>query len=71
MFGFNSEKSNLILIKTYLLPIPLNERDIEHTLVKKTNQYIAFKRDDFQLSDITNFFGGPLKFDSSLKAYKT
>ena len=35
VFGFNSAKYDLNLIKSYLLPILVNERNIEHTVIKK------------------------------------
>ena len=41
--GFNSAKYDLNLIKSYLLPILINERDIEPTVIKKANQFIPFK----------------------------
>ena len=71
VFGFNSAKNGLNLIKSYLLLIPVNERDIEPTVIKKANQFIWFKFGDIQLSDIVNFFGGATRLDSILKAYKT
>ena len=71
VFGFNSRKYDLNLIKSYLLPIPNNERAIEPTVIKKTNQFISFKFGDFQLLDIMNFHGGAPRLDSFLKAYKT
>ena len=40
VFGFNSAKYDLNLIKSYLLPILVNERDIEPTVIKKANQLI-------------------------------
>ena len=43
VFGFNSAKYDLNLIKSYLLPILVNKRDIEHTVIKKANQFISFK----------------------------
>ena len=58
VFGFNSAKYDLNLIKSYLLPILVNERDIEPTVIKKTNQFISFKFADIQLLDIMNFLGG-------------
>ena len=33
-FGFNSAKCDINLIKSYLLPILINERDIEPTVIK-------------------------------------
>ena len=71
VFGFNSAKYDLNLIKSYLLPIPINERDIEPTVIKKANQFISFKFGDIQLLDILNFLGGATSLDSFLKAYKT
>ena len=71
LFGFNSAKHDLNLIKSFLLPILLNERDIEPTVIKKANQFIPFKFGDNQLLDIMNFLGGATNLDSSLKAYKT
>ena len=70
-FGFNSAKYDLNLIKSYLLPILINEREIEPTVIKKANQFISFKFDDIQLWDIRNFLGGAKSLDSFLKAYKT
>ena len=37
VFGFNSAKYDLILIKSYLLPILVNERNIEPTVIQKAN----------------------------------
>ena len=41
VFNFNSAKYDLNLIKSYLLPILVNERDIEPTVIKKANQFIS------------------------------
>ena len=71
IFGFNSAKHDLNLIKSYLLPILVNERNIEPTVIKKANQFISFKFGDIQLLDIMNFLGGATSLDSLLKAYKT
>ena len=71
MFGCNSAKYDLNLIESYLLPILVNEQDIEPTVIKKANQFISIKFGDFQLLDITNFLGGATSLDSFLKAYKT
>ena len=65
------KKYDLNLIKSYLLPILVNERDIEPTVIKKTNHFISFKFGDIQLLAIMNFLGGATSLDSSLKAYKT
>ena len=71
VFGFNSAKYDLNLIKSYLLPIPINERDIEPTFIKKANQFNSFKFGDIQLLDIMNFLGGATSLDSFWKAYRT
>ena len=71
VFGFNSARYDPNLIKLYLLPILVNERDIETTVIKKANQFISFKFGDIQLLDIMNFLGGATSLDSFLKAYET
>ena len=71
VFGFNSAKDDLNLVIFYLLPILVNERDIEPTVTKQSNQFILFEFDDFQVLDILNILGGASSLDSILKAYKT
>ena len=71
MFGFNSAKYDLNLIKSHLLPIHVNERGIEPTVIRKANQFISIQFGDLQLLDIMNFLGGATSLDSFLKAYKT
>ena len=64
IFGFNSAKYDLNPIKSYLLPILVNERNFEPTVIKKANQFISFKFGDIQLLDIINFPGGATSLDS-------
>ena len=71
IFGFNSAKYDINLIKSYLLPIVVNDRQIELTVIKKANQFVSFKFGDVQLLDILNFLGGATSLDSFLKVYKT
>ena len=52
VFAFNSAKHDLNLIKSYFLPILVNERDVQATVIKKVNQFIPFKSGDIQLLDI-------------------
>ena len=52
VLDFNSAKYDLKLIKSKLLPIPVNEREIERTVIKKANRFISFKFDDIQLLGI-------------------
>ena len=71
VFGFNSAKYDLNLIKSYLLPILIKERNMEPTVIKKANQFVSFIFGDVQLLDIMNFLGGATSLDSFLKAFKT
>ena len=71
VFGFNSSKYDLNLIKAYLIPLLVNEKGIEPTVIKKANQFVSFKFGNIQFLDIMNFLGGATSLDSFLKAYKT
>ena len=57
VFGFNSAKYHTNLIKSCLLPILINEKNMEPIVIKKANQFVYLKFDDVQLLDIMNFFG--------------
>ena len=70
VFGFKSAQYDLNLIKSSLLPLLVNEKDIEPTNIKKVNQFICFQFGDVQLSDIVIFLGGALSLELFLKAYK-
>ena len=71
IFGFNSAKYDLNLIKSYLLPNLVNERNIEPAVIKKANQFISLKFGDIQLLDNMDFLGGATSLDSFLNAYRT
>ena len=71
VFGFNSAKYDINLIRAYFLPNLVNERDIEPTVIQKAKQFVPFKFGDIQLLDNMNFLGGATSLDSFLKAYKT
>ena len=71
VFGFNSAKYDINLIKSYLLPILITEGNMEPTVIKKAIQLVSFKFGEVQLLDIMNFLGGATSLDSFLKAYKT
>ena len=43
VFGVNSAKNDINLIKSCLLPILLIERDIEPTDIKKSNEFVFFQ----------------------------
>ena len=71
VFGFNSGKYDLNLIKAYIIPHLLNDRAIQPTVIKKANQFISFKFGDIQFLDILNFLAGATSLDSFLKAYQS
>ena len=71
VYGFNSGKYDLNLIKSYLLPYLIHERDIQTTVIKKANHFVSFKFGDVQFLDILNFLGGATSLDSFRKAFKT
>ena len=71
VFGFNSAKYDINLIKSYLLPILVKEQDVEPTVIKIANQFVSFKFGDVQILDIMIFPGGATSLDSFFKAYKT
>ena len=71
VFGFKSAEYDNNLIKSYLLPVLVNEQYIEPTVIKKANQFLSFKFGDIHLLDIMTFLGGATSLDSFLKAYKT
>ena len=54
-----------------MLPILVNERDIEPTVIKKANQFVSSKFGDIQLLDIMIILGGASSLHSFLKVYKT
>ena len=66
VFGFISAKNDINLIKSYLFPILINERNMEPTVIKKVNHFVSFKFGDVQLLDIMNFLGGATSLDSFL-----
>ena len=71
VFGFNSGKYHLNLIKAYIISHLLNDRAIQPTVIKKANQFISFNFGDIQFLDIFNFLGGATSLDSFLKAYQS
>ena len=58
VFGFKCAKYVIHLIKSYLLPMLVNERDIEPEDIEKTKQFNLFKVGDIQFLYIANIFGG-------------
>ena len=48
VFGFNSAKYDINLIKSYLLPILVNERNMEPFVIEKANHFVSLKFGDVQ-----------------------
>ena len=71
VFGFNNAEVDLLFIKSCLLPIFVNGRYVEPTVVQKANQVVSFKFGDNPLFDFVNFLGGVTSLDFFLKAYKS
>ena len=57
VFGFNSCRYYINLIKSYLIPYLINEKKIEPSVIKKANDFVSFKFGDVQLLDIMKFLG--------------
>ena len=70
VFGFNSGQYDKNLIKSYLIPYPINEKENELSFIKKENDFVFFKFWDVQLLDIMKFLGRATTLDFFLKAYK-
>ena len=71
VFGFNSGKYDLNLIKSDLIPHLHNDKAVTPTVIKKANQFFSFKFGDVQFRDIVNFLVGATTLDSFLKAYQS
>ena len=71
VFGFNTAKFHINLIKSNLLPIFVSERQIEPAVINKSIKFVSFTLGDVQLLDIMNILGGGTSLDSFLQAYKT
>ena len=71
VFGFNSGKYYLNLIKFYPLTYLIHGRDIQPTVIKKAIHFVSFEFGDVQFLDILNFPGGATSLVSFLKIFKT
>ena len=58
------------MIKSYLTPYLIRDKEQETSVIKKANDFISFKFGDVQFLDIMKFLGGATTLDSFLKAYK-
>ena len=71
VFRFINAKHDINLIKSYLLPFLINEKNTEPTVIKKSNDCAFFIFGEVQRLDIMNFLGGATSLDSFPKAYTT
>ena len=69
VFGFNSGRYDINLIKSYLIPYLINEKEIEPSIIKKANDLVSLNFGDVQLLDIMIFLGGATTIGTFLKAY--
>ena len=69
VFGFNSSRYDLNLIKEPLLDILLNDYQCTPSVIKVCNKYIGMNFLGLQFMDILNFLGGATSLDKFLKAY--
>ena len=70
VFVFNSGRYDLNLIKSYLIPYLIRDKEQETSVIKKANDFISFKFGDVQFLDRMKFLRGATTLDSFLKAYK-
>ena len=71
VFGFNSARCDINLIKSYLIPFLVKERDFEPIAIKKARQILSIEFGNVQLRDILSLLGGVTNLVSFLKAYNT
>ena len=65
VFGLINGRYDLNLIKSYLIPYLINDKEAEPMVIKKGNNFISFK-----FGDIMKFLGGATSLASFLKVYK-
>ena len=57
LFGFNSGRYDLNLIKRYLISYLINDKEAEPMVIKRANNFIYLKFRDIQFLDIMKFLG--------------
>ena len=55
VFGFNSGRHDLSLVKSYLILYLINDKEAEPMVIKKANDFISFKFGDIQFLDVMKF----------------
>ena len=56
VFGFNSSRYDLKLIKSFLITYLIPDKEQETSVVKKANNFISFKFGDVQFLDTISFW---------------
>ena len=69
VFGFDSSRYDLNLIKEYLLHHLLIEKNVVPKVIRTGNKYIGMNFLGLKYLDILNFLGGATTLDNFLKAY--
>ena len=69
VFGFNSSRYDLNLIKEFPLHHLLIEKNVVPKVIRMGNKYIGMNFLGLQFLDILNFLGGATTLDNFLKAY--
>ena len=54
-----------------MLPLLVNEREMEPIVIKNSDRLVSFKFEDFQLLDLLIFLGGARSLEHFFNAYKT
>ena len=67
VFGFKSCRYDLNLIKSYLKPHLILDKEQETSVIKKANDFKSLKFEGVQFLDIMKFLGGATTLDSFLK----
>ena len=70
VFGFNSGRYDINLIKSYLIPYLIRDKEQGTSVIKRANDIIPFKFGDVQFLDKMKFLGGATTLESFVKAYK-
>ena len=70
VFGFNSGRYDLNLIKSYLIPYLIRNKEHETSTIKKANDFISFKLGDVQFLEIMKLLNGATTLDSFFKDHK-
>ena len=70
VFGLNSGRFDINLIKSYLISFLINEKETEPIIIKNANLFASFKLGDVRLLDFLQCLDRAISFHSFLKAYE-